>query len=49
MHGGAKGSGAPKGSANGRYRTGQRTQEMMELRRMVAELRRAAAELVEKS
>ncbi|WP_313898747.1 hypothetical protein [Methylobacterium sp. J-067] len=33
MHGGAKGSGAPKGERNGAYRTGMRTVEMIELRR----------------
>jgi hypothetical protein len=45
MHGGAKGSGAPTGNRNGRYRTGQYTQEMVELRRMVMRMLRAAAEL----
>jgi hypothetical protein len=29
MHGGAAGSGAPKGRANGRYRTGLYTQELL--------------------
>lgn len=35
MHGGAKGSGAPKGSQNGRYRHGMRTQEAQAERRQV--------------
>ncbi|WP_306422275.1 HGGxSTG domain-containing protein [Geminicoccus harenae] len=46
MHGGARGSGAPTGAANGRYRTGRRTREMQELRQRVARLLREAAELV---
>lgn len=33
MHGGAKGSGAPKGERNGNYRHGARTQEAMAFRR----------------
>jgi hypothetical protein len=45
MHGGAKDSGAPSGSRNGRYRTGQYTQEMRELRQMVAQLLKRTAEL----
>jgi hypothetical protein len=49
MYGDAKNSGAPTGNRNGRYRTGQYTQEMVELRRMVMRLLRAAAEVVEKS
>ncbi len=43
MHGGGKGSGAPKGSQNGRYRHGMRTQtamaEMRRVREIVAEWR----------
>ncbi|MBP28120.1 MAG: hypothetical protein CMH16_02180 [Methylobacterium sp.] len=35
MHGGAKGTGAPKGERNGAYRTGMFTAEMVELRREV--------------
>ncbi len=42
-HGGAKGSGAPKGSRNGRYRHGMRTQEaqaeIRRVREVVAEWR----------
>src|SRR5215217_6047282 len=34
MHGGAKGSGAPKGSGNGNYRHGQFTCEAIEERRI---------------
>jgi len=49
MHGGARGSGAPTGAANGRYRTGRRTQEMQELRQRVARLLREAGELSERS
>ena len=37
MHGGAKGSGAPKGSQNGRYRHGMRTQEALSEWRRVRE------------
>jgi hypothetical protein len=33
MHGGARGSGAPKGRRNGRYRYGQFTYEALEERR----------------
>lgn len=32
MHVGAKGSGGPRGKANGNYRTGQYTKEMIEVR-----------------
>lgn len=39
-----EGSGAPSGSRNGRFRTGQRTQEMKELQRMVAQLLRTIHE-----
>lgn len=38
MHGGAKGSGAPKGSRNGRYRHGLRTQEAQAEMRRVREI-----------
>ncbi|WP_342111807.1 hypothetical protein [Methylobacterium sp. SI9] len=37
-HGGAAGSGAPRGSRNGRYRHGLRTQEAMAERRRVREI-----------
>jgi hypothetical protein len=46
MHGGAKGSGAPRGSQNGRYLHGMRTQEAMAewraVREIVAEWREVA-------
>ena len=38
FHGGAKGSGAPKGSGNGLYRHGQFTAEAIEERRRTREL-----------
>ena len=40
MHGGARGSGAPKGEANGMYRHGGWTKEAVELRRRAAALLR---------
>ena len=40
MHGGAKGSGAPRGERNGNYRHGHRTQEAMAERRAVRVLAR---------
>ena len=50
MHGGAKGSGAPKGSGNGNYRHGQFTCEAIEerrvFRRMMSEVRAFADSLV---
>jgi hypothetical protein len=49
MHGGAPGSGAPKGSRNGRYKHGGFTCEAIEerraLREMVAEFRDMAKAL----
>ncbi|HYF56584.1 MAG TPA: hypothetical protein VEA41_20185 [Salinarimonas sp.] len=46
MHGGAKGSGAPKGKANGRYMHGQFTAEAMQMRRQLrGMMRRIRAEL----
>ena len=46
MHGGAKGSGAPRGERNGRYRHGMRTQEaqaeMRAVRDIIAEWREVA-------
>ena len=42
MHGGAKGSGAPSGPANGNYRTGYWTKEAIAGRRFVRELLREA-------
>jgi hypothetical protein len=38
MHGGAKGSGAPKGQANGSYRHGLFTCEAIESRKQVRKL-----------
>jgi hypothetical protein len=38
MHGGAKGSGAPKGEGNGNYRHGQFTCEAIEERRQIRAL-----------
>ena len=43
MHGGAKGSGGPRGEANGNYRTGQYTKEMLAGRRVW----RASARILE--
>ncbi|WP_280113447.1 hypothetical protein [Methylobacterium nodulans] len=42
MHGGAVGSGAPSGSANGRFRHGLRTKEVTALRRWIRQLMRDA-------
>lgn len=42
MHGGAKGSGAPKGERNGAFRHGMRTAEMIELRREANSIIRGA-------
>ncbi|MGU3541022.1 HGGxSTG domain-containing protein [Methylobacterium sp. A54F] len=44
MHGGAKGSGAPKGRQNGAYRHGLRTQEMKAAQRTTRELIQQAKE-----
>jgi hypothetical protein len=38
MHGGAEGSGAPKGERNGNYKHGHFTQEAVELRRQIRAL-----------
>ncbi len=50
MHGGAKGSGAPRGPANGSYRHGHFTCEAVEGRRMIraiiAEMRATADEIL---
>jgi hypothetical protein len=35
MHGGAKGSGGPRGERNGAYRHGRRTQEAMTEKKML--------------
>ncbi|WP_083861420.1 HGGxSTG domain-containing protein [Microvirga lotononidis] len=45
MHGGAKGSGAPRGKANGSYKHGLFTCEAIESRRAVRELMARAREL----
>jgi hypothetical protein len=42
MHGGAKGSGAPKGQANGNYRHGSFTYEVIQERRSVSDFIRRA-------
>jgi hypothetical protein len=44
MHGGAKGSGAPKGEANGAYRHGGWTQEAVAVRREAAAILKAVKE-----
>ncbi len=46
MHGGAAGSGAPRGVRNGAWRHGGRSGEVAALRRLVGELLREARELV---
>jgi hypothetical protein len=46
MHGGATGSGAPKGQRNGNYRHGLFTREAIEDRRGVAALIRQSRELL---
>lgn len=46
MHGGAKGSGAPKGDRNGAFRHGMRTAEMVELRREANNIIREAKALL---
>ncbi|WP_425514779.1 HGGxSTG domain-containing protein [Aquisediminimonas profunda] len=38
IHGGSKGSGAPKGPANGMYKHGHKTGEALELRKQVSRL-----------
>ncbi len=38
MHGGAEGSGAPKGERNGNYKHGHFTQEAIELRHQIRQL-----------
>src|ERR671939_788764 len=44
MHGGAKGSGAPEGKRNGRYRHGTFTREALEARRLLTRLLRQVRE-----
>jgi hypothetical protein len=46
MHGGAKGSGAPKGSGNGNYRHGQFTCEAIEERQSLRAFIQQARELL---
>ena len=46
MHGGATGSGAPKGERNGNYRHGLFTQKVLEERRRVAVLIRQSRKLL---
>ncbi|QFR35222.1 hypothetical protein GBB76_17190 [Ancylobacter sp. TS-1] len=41
MHGGAEGSGAPSGPANGNYRHGRRCADMIETRRFLKAMRAA--------
>jgi hypothetical protein len=44
MHGGARGSGAPKGERNGAYKHGGFTAEAIQLRREVAALLKSIKE-----
>jgi glucans biosynthesis protein len=46
MHGGAKGSGAPKGNRNA-LKHGRHARELVEFRRLLRELAREARELIE--
>jgi hypothetical protein len=46
MHGGAAGSGAPKGKRNGKYRHGRFTKEAIEERRRLASLIRDSRDLL---
>jgi hypothetical protein len=52
MHGGAKGSGAPKGKDNGRYQRGMFTCEALQRRReihaLIAEMQALAESILEK-
>ena len=47
MHGGAPGSGGPKGQLNGMWKHGRYSQEMVELRRAVRQIMRDAKEALE--
>jgi hypothetical protein len=47
MHGGAPGSGGPKGQRNGMWKHGRYSQEMVELRRAVRQIMRDAKEALE--
>jgi hypothetical protein len=46
MHGGAAGSGAPKGKRNGKYRHGHFTAEAIDERRRLASLIRESRDLL---
>jgi hypothetical protein len=46
-HGGAKGSGAPEGSANGNYRHGMRSRDHLVTRRLIREMIQGARDLAE--
>lgn len=46
-HGGAKGSGAPEGPANGRYRHGMRSREHLDTRRLVREMIQESRDLAD--
>jgi len=46
MHGGAPGSGAPKGERNGRFRHGMRTGEAVEQRQAIREYLREVRALL---
>jgi hypothetical protein len=46
MHGGAAGSGAPRGERNGNYRTGRYTAEVQAMLRAARELMRGARRTV---
>jgi hypothetical protein len=46
MHGGAQGSGAPKGERNGNYRNGGQTQEAKAERQLIRALVRNAHDLM---
>jgi hypothetical protein len=45
MHGGAKGSGAPKGNRNA-LKTGLHTREMIEMRRLVSQVVRTSRKIL---
>jgi hypothetical protein len=47
MHGGAKGSGAPKGPGNGQYRHGQFTYESVEERRKLRAMLREFRDMLD--
>jgi hypothetical protein len=46
MHGGAKGSGGPRGERNGAYRHGRRTQEAIAERKMLLAWLKASRDLL---